>query len=641
MNVLLLENDAKVGAMLVQLMKRWDMEAVLVPSCETAREVLFETSIDFLVADLVLEDSTSLELIVELRESERFRDLPILMVSGKAGKEEIVKASRAGVDSFLAKPFAAAQLRRKILEIHRLKRRQRQGGQAREMWENRTIRANDVSSAHVIFGEPISSLEELLDPHNRSIKSFLVPAWMAIQKNNEAQTSLNAGYSIEGKTSDILLYVRQEAVLRWVKVIFLSCHCRGHALVIARIIRMNRGKTLSVYLLYDQKGEIPDTQTKTLKKLGIKILKRDRAIEKLDELMALHLRGKSPRKAAAQMQRALAPSAVKDRVMADIETMTDLPQLPQVFEKISQLDRDPKSDLKEWIKVIEVEPMTCAMILRHANSSSMGMQTEITAVDRAVVMLGKNTVSGLVASEAVRKSFTAVEDIGFKLEEFWLHNLAVGYSAHLLSLSVATDSEQTQGETIATAGLDDEAMAVLRAINLPERLELPPDSPCFIAGTMHDIGKGVMVHSYPGLFPMLLEELQEKEWKVPMLTAERTVAGGLTHPVAGEVLMRSWGLADRLGNVVLSHHSPDPDDPLTFLVSVADVVGQVLFPFPAGAAYPLAKAVEEESLTHVMAFLPAGFLDQPLLSTDELVRLIKAIRSRVRQFVDETRHSVM
>ena len=110
-------------------------------------------------------------------------------------------------------------------------------------------------------------------------------------------------------------------------------------------------------------------------------------------------------------------------------------------EKISQLARDPKSDMKEWIKVIEVEPMTCAMILRHANSSAMGMQVEITAGDRAIVMLGKNTVSGLVASEVVRKSFTAVEDMGFKLEEFWLHNLAVGYSAHLLSLAVATDGE--------------------------------------------------------------------------------------------------------------------------------------------------------------------------------------------------------
>jgi HD-like signal output (HDOD) protein len=181
---------------------------------------------------------------------------------------------------------------------------------------------------------------------------------------------------------------------------------------------------------------------------------------------------------------------------------------------------------------------------------------------------------------------------------------------------------------------------VLRAINLPNRLKLDPGAPCFIAGTMHDIGKGVMVSSYPGLFPMLLDELHEKEWKISMLTAEQTVAGGLTHPVAGEVLMRNWGLADQLGNVVLSHHSPDPDDRLTFLVSIADVVGQVLFPFPAGAKYPLAAAVEEGSLADVMTFLPMGFLDQPLLSTDELVSLINAISSRVRQFVDETRRSV-
>lgn len=130
------------------------------------------------MADLVLEDATSLELIAELRGSERFQDLPILMVSGKAGREEIVEASRAGVDSFLAKPFDPAQLQQKISEVHRVKRRQLQDKQARRMWENRTERVTDVSGAHVIFGEPISSLEELLSPPNRGVKNFLVSAWV-------------------------------------------------------------------------------------------------------------------------------------------------------------------------------------------------------------------------------------------------------------------------------------------------------------------------------------------------------------------------------------------------------------------------------------------------------------------------------
>ncbi len=73
--------------------------------------------------------------------------------------------------------------------------------------------------------------------------------------------------------------------------------------------------------------------------------------------------------------------------------------------------------------------------------------------------------------------------------------MAVGYASHLLSLDVdaGEDVDGTQGETIANAGLDEEALDVLKGIDLPSRLRLPKGSPCFIAGTMHDIGKGVIV----------------------------------------------------------------------------------------------------------------------------------------------------
>lgn len=151
------------------------------------------------MADLVLEDATSLELIAELRGPERFQDLPILMVSGKAGREEIVEASRAGVDSFLAKPFDPAQLQQKISEVHRVKRRQLQDKQARRMWENRTERVTDVSGAHVIFGEPISSLEELLSPPNRGVKSFLVSMGGRSRRTTKSSRALRRGTRLRAR----------------------------------------------------------------------------------------------------------------------------------------------------------------------------------------------------------------------------------------------------------------------------------------------------------------------------------------------------------------------------------------------------------------------------------------------------------
>ena len=57
-------------------------------------------------------------------------------------------------------------------------------------------------------------------------------------------------------------------------------------------------------------------------------------------------------------------------------------------------------------------------------------------------------------------------------------------------------------------------------------------------------------------------------------------------------------------------------------------------------AYPLAAAIDEGSLADVLAFLPEGFLDQPMLSPAELVSLVQAVRTRVKEFIEETRQAV-
>ena len=149
-----------------------------------------------------------------------------------------------------------------------------------------------------------------------------------------------------------------------------------------------------------------------------------------------------------------------------------------------------------------------------------------------------------------------------------------------------------------------------------------------------------MVISYPGPFPLLLDEMRSKQWSTPMLHAEQEVAGGLTHTVTGEILIRKWGLGDQLGNVVLSHHQPSIDDSLTFLIGVADVFGQALHPFPKDSTFPVAAAVDEDALHTVSGFLPDGFLEQPLLSKEELTARIKALGPRMKRFVEDARKSV-
>lgn len=110
--------------------------------------------------------------------------------------------------------------------------------------------------------------------------------------------------------------------------------------------------------------------------------------------------------------------------------------------------------------------------------------------------------------------------------------------------------------------------------------------------------------------------------------------------MAGDLLVRKWEMGDQLGNSVLSHHAPDVDDGLSFLVGVADVIGQILYPLPRDSAYPLAKALEDEDWDTARPFLPEGFLEQPLMSPTELATLVRTVGPRVRHFTEEMRRSM-
>jgi two-component system chemotaxis response regulator CheY len=120
MKILVLERDPKIGQAFLRLMKNWKMEGVLAKDCETARAHLAEFPIDVFVADFAVREINVLKLIRGLRRSDQYMNLPVLMLSTNAGRHEIIEASQAGVNGFLAKPFVPDSLQKKIIELYRL-----------------------------------------------------------------------------------------------------------------------------------------------------------------------------------------------------------------------------------------------------------------------------------------------------------------------------------------------------------------------------------------------------------------------------------------------------------------------------------------------------------------------------------------
>lgn len=82
-----------------------------------AWDVLQKEQIDFVISDWNMPTMTGIELLKKVRADERFKDLPFMMVTAEAQKENIVEAVKERVSNYIVKPFTPETMSEKIQKI--------------------------------------------------------------------------------------------------------------------------------------------------------------------------------------------------------------------------------------------------------------------------------------------------------------------------------------------------------------------------------------------------------------------------------------------------------------------------------------------------------------------------------------------
>lgn len=77
-------------------------------------ERLLATPVDMVITDWNMPEMTGIEFIRAMRGVDKMKQLPVLMVTTNAAKDDIVEALRAGVNSYIVKPFTPETFREKI-----------------------------------------------------------------------------------------------------------------------------------------------------------------------------------------------------------------------------------------------------------------------------------------------------------------------------------------------------------------------------------------------------------------------------------------------------------------------------------------------------------------------------------------------
>jgi two-component system phosphate regulon response regulator PhoB len=105
-NILIVEDDLDIQQLVTYNLIKAGMHVTCADNGEYAFAVLDKEKIDAIILDLMLPGKNGLEICRALREQEKFRIVPIIILTAKSEEDDIVTGLEIGADDYVTKPFS-------------------------------------------------------------------------------------------------------------------------------------------------------------------------------------------------------------------------------------------------------------------------------------------------------------------------------------------------------------------------------------------------------------------------------------------------------------------------------------------------------------------------------------------------------
>lgn len=106
--VLIVEDEEHIAQLLDTNLKMEGYDTILADNGASALEIIDERRVDFIVLDVMLPDTTGIDLCRKIKHDKK--ETPVLMLSALGQSKDRIKGLKSGADDYLAKPFELQEL---------------------------------------------------------------------------------------------------------------------------------------------------------------------------------------------------------------------------------------------------------------------------------------------------------------------------------------------------------------------------------------------------------------------------------------------------------------------------------------------------------------------------------------------------
>jgi len=197
-----------------------------------------------------------------------------------------------------------------------------------------------------------------------------------------------------------------------------------------------------------------------------------------------------------------------------LNSLKEVPAMPNVIMHALNVVRDPESGAKELAKIISYDQSLSTKVLTLVNSAYYGFSQQITSIARAIAMIGMSKTKNIIVTVAMKPML-----ISHGGKELWKHSI------------------------ITAVGCE----------HLAKYLKVMDPDEAFVIGFLHDLGKLVLNLKDPKLFEQVLATDQTNS---SILEIER-IYFGTDHCQMGSLLAKRWQLPLLVNNAIKYHHTPN------------------------------------------------------------------------------------
>ena len=273
MKILLVEDT--IGEPVRAILEKSGHMVVLATGIDAARRLLGQPGIDLFLLDWMLPDGSGLDLVQTIRQNSHYRDAPILMMSSRSDRSDIVTAIRSGIDGYLAKPFRPGELRSRLNEVWQRRNGQRSQRQRAELIvTHQTSLDRYGDTPLIVLGEGAITVRALEAPGNVAALEHLATATTMIAAANAFLPTLELGYCLSESTGDVSRLLRQRATRDRVQLAVVSTQCQGNCMVMARLLHLRSTEAVRLCVVDERWSDLTSAERTELEGYEVSVFRR-------------------------------------------------------------------------------------------------------------------------------------------------------------------------------------------------------------------------------------------------------------------------------------------------------------------------------------------------------------------------------